>query len=470
MGAISVLIGASVTHSRVPVHIVNMKLLVLAACVALSAAWQPGPRDLCNNVNTEGGSAILPHEKYCQLYYTCDLRGTQTTLFCPGRMLFAYGVGIGVCVTEGFSTFNCPKRSCSSQNDVGRRYPDTCCGKYWECTAPNQLSEKECNPGTRFDMNSESCQPNAICEDNEFCIDNRQPSNINDCINSASLTGDSCKYRTQGWPFDRQCPLGTSFDTSTCQCSQFSTDCLGSNVSPSDLIENKTPDVQCRASGRVSWSNLGVFSDKLNGRQVDHYFYRSPGFTSSSLEGVFTSNNFIYDYFYNDNTLYAPLLITMMVRFDTVSPQLSTEYVFLENRWSTDPSNTHCQTTLKFSAAYNGVIRGDRSWRFNIQATGENNQQSSGSASISGQSGDYFRIRFTFGTTIGSQIGIGGSVTNYGTNGQFGGISANFNTDNRNMGSAIKPTKCGFAIGRGLNGRVREFNVYEGCSNFALQP
>merc|ERR1712002_1388562 len=99
MGAISVLIGASVTHSRVSVHIVNMKLLVLAACVALAAAWQPGPRDLCNNVNTEGGSAILPHEKYCQLYYTCDLRGTQTTLFCPGRMLFAYGVGIGVCVT-----------------------------------------------------------------------------------------------------------------------------------------------------------------------------------------------------------------------------------------------------------------------------------------------------------------------------------------------------------------------------------
>merc|ERR1711962_1659743 len=222
---ISMPMCASVTHSRVSVHVINMKLLVLAACVALAAAWTPGPRDLCNDANTNGGSILLPHEKYCQLYYTCDLRGNQVELFCPGRMLFAYGTGIAVCVTEGFSTFNCPKWSCSSDTDIGRRYPDTCCSKFWECTA--------------------------------------------------------------------------------------------SGLSADQLLQNKNPDVQCRASGRMQWNNdLSVVSDKL-GRNVDHYFFKSAGFSANSLEGSFDNTNnaqpYIYDYYYNDNTRYAPLAISMMV-------------------------------------------------------------------------------------------------------------------------------------------------------------
>merc|ERR1712025_27243 len=467
MGAISVLIGASVTHSRVSVHIVNMKLLVLAACVALSAAWQPGPRDLCNNVNTEGGSYLLPHEKYCQLYYTCDLDGNQKPLFCPGRMLFAYGTGLSVCVTEGYSTFNCPKWSCSSPNDVGRRYPDTCCGKYWECTAPNQLSPKECNPGLRFDMNSESCQVNAICQDDQFCVDNFVASNNNDCRNSPSQN-DPCKYKSEEWPFDRQCPLGTGFDVTTCGCTQFNEQCRGSGLTSDQLSENKKLDIQCRASGRMQWDNaLTVVSDKLN-RNVDHYFFKKQGFTTDSLDGNFGNDKWIYDYFYNDNTLYAPFAIAISVRFDNFNIQLGTEYVLLENRWSNDPSNTFCDPTIRITATYQGVIRGDRSWRFNIQATGENNQQSSASAQLTGQTFEYFRILFTFSTTSNSQNGIGGSVTNRGNSGAINGLSARFNSDNRGMGGAIRPAKCGFAIGRGLTGKVREFSVFEGCGNFQL--
>jgi len=451
----------------------SMKYLVLLGCVAVASAWQPGPRDVCNDANTNGGSILLPHEKYCQLYYTCDLRGNQVELFCPGRMLFAYGTGIAVCVTEGFSTFNCPKWSCSSDFDIGRRYPDTCCSKYWECTAANKLSEKVCQPGTRFDTNIEDCLVNAQCSDNKYCVDNIKSSNNNACRESASPSGDPCLYRTQGWPFDRQCPLGTSFDISTCSCSQFNQGCTASGLSPAQLLENKNPDALCRASGRMQWGNvLTVVSDKLNGRNVDHYFYRSTGFSTNSIEGIFDANNnnvpFIYDYYYNDNTLYAPFAITLNVRFDVNNINLNTEFGLLENRWTTDPANTHCNPSISISARYLGITQGSRNWNFTVRARGENNVESAGSANILGAATDYFRLVFTFGPRSGNIVGIGGSVTNRGQSGQISAQTVNFITDNRSMGSALQPTKCGFAIGRSLNGRLQEFNVYEGCGNFGL--
>jgi len=451
-----------------------MNIIILAGLVAMATAWTPGLRDECNRVNVDGGSLLLPHERYCQLYYACDLEGNQTPLFCPGNMLFAYGIGIAVCVTEGFSQYNCPKWQCSSAADIGRRFPDTCCGKYWECTAPQTYSPKVCNPGTRFDANSESCQVNAICTDNEYCVDNIRSSNINDCRNTPSPTGDQCLYRTEGWPDDRQCPVGTAYDTSTCSCSQFNEGCTASGLSAAVLLENKNPDVQCRASGRLQFGNgqqLTTVSDKLN-RNIDHYFYMSQGFSSNSLEGVFDNSNgqqpFIYDYYYNDNTLYAPLAITMTVRFDFNNINLNTVYNLLENRWTTDNSNTHCNpVTLQISARYNGISLGDRSWEFGIRARGENGVDSTGTANIVGNANDYFRVVFTFGTRSGNSIGIGGTVSNRGQSGQISSQTVNFITDNRSMGSALLPNKCGFAIGRSLSGRIREFSVYEGCSSFS---
>jgi len=449
-----------------------MNFLVLAGLVAMASAWTPGVRDECNRANTDGGSLLLPHERYCQLYYACDLDGNQTPLYCPGSMLFAYGTGISVCVSEGFSTFNCPKWQCNSAADQGRRFPDTCCSKYWECTAPNVYSPKVCQPGTRFDMNSESCLVNAVCTDNQYCVDNIRSSNNNACHNSPSPSGDPCLYRSEGWVEDRQCPVGTSFDVSTCSCSQFNQGCTASGLSAALLLSNKNPDVQCRASGRMQFGNglLTVVSDKL-GRNVDHYFYQSPGFSANSLEGVFDNSNgnvpYIYDYYYNDNTLYAPLAITMTVRFDFNNIVLSTVYNLLENKWTDDPSNTHCSpVTLQIAARYNGISLGDRSWEFSIRARGENGVDSTGTASIVGSANDYFRVLFTFGVRTGNTIGIGGSVSNRGQSGQISGQTVNFITDNRSMGSALLPNKCGFALGRGLSGRIREFSVYEGCSNF----
>jgi len=453
-----------------------MKYLALFGFVALAAAWTPGTREECDGENAQGGSILLPHETYCQLYYSCNIHGDQWPQYCPGGMLFAYAPGLAVCVTEGLSIYNCPNWPCSVSADVGRRYPDTCCDKYWECTEPGVFSTKECAPGTSYDMNSEQCLANAACTDHRLCSKNLQPTNIDDCLDSVSPS-DPCMYRTRGYDVDRQCPTGTSFDSSTCQCSLWNEGCAGSGLTLEQLIENKSPDTQCRASGKLQFGSnneLTVVSDKFEGRKVDHYFHIAEGFSTSSLEGVFDAGNnqvpLIYDYYYNDNTLYAPFAITMTVRFDFNSGniQRNQEFSLLENRWSTDPTNTHCIPTLKISAKYLGIISGSRFWAFSVKAKGENNVENTLASTISGSANDYFRVVFTFG--VGSDNGavtMGGSVSNRGQANQAN-RKVDFVTDNRSMGSALQPTKCGFAIGRGLSGRVREFNVYEGCANFDL--
>jgi len=250
------------------------------------------------------------------------------------------------------------------------------------------------------------------------------------------------------------------------------TACSASGLTPQQLLENKEGNAQCQTSGRISWDQtLTVFSDKLN-RNIDHYFYKTPsGFTVNGREGIFNPQGnivpFIYDYFYNDNTLYSPLAIVMTVKFDYLNTNLNTQYNLLENRWTTDQSNTHCQSTLVISARYEGVNFGDRGWEFSISATGENRVSSTGTVKVTGTAQDYYRIVFTYGVITPTTQGISGSVTNYGPLGQVATGQVNrFQTDNRNLGSALLPTKCGFAIGRGLSGRISEFSVHEGCSNF----
>jgi len=450
----------------------------LAVCVAAASAWTPGAKDTCNRVNTEGGTIHLPHEIYCQAYYTCNLANNQEAMYCPGNLLFAYGTGIANCVGDGFSVFTCPKWPCSSQQDIGNRFPDTCCDKYWECTAFNVYTQKDCPAGQKYDMNTETCSVNANCPKSDFCFEEFPSSNFRDCHNSPSPSGDPCLYRSLNYANDRQCPVGTAFDSATCQCSQFNQACTASGISAEVLIENKQPDAQCRASGKIDFVSgrlqNGQFvtrSEKLN-RNIDHYYYlTSGGLSASNSELVFSTSNtivpFIYDYYYNDNILYAPLAITMTVRFSD-NIQLNTVFNLLENRFSTDPSNTHCNpVTLRFTARYNGVQLTDSQWEFGISARGENLVDSTGTAAISGRPNDYYRIVFTFGQRSGNSIGIGGSVTNRGTTGSNQGRTVNFQTDNRSMGSALKPNKCGFAIGRGLSGSIREFSVHEGCSTFA---
>ena len=110
--------------------------------------------------------------------------------------------------------------------------------------------------------------------------------------------------------------------------------------------------------------------------------------------------------------------------------QLNSVYNLLENRWTTDPSNTHCEpVSIRMSARYQGITGGQRTWEFTINAIGENLVESSAAATIQGTSSDYFRIVFTFSGTLG------GSVTNRGQTGSVSAQSVEFNGDNRNLGS-----------------------------------
>lgn len=442
-----------------------LRVILVAGLVAAAAAFVPGQPDQCNLQNINGGSYLLPHEKYCQLFYSCDIDGNRYVTKCPLQSLFAYGVGTQTCASFGVSPYLCPKWACSS-GDIGRRYPDVCCDKYWECTSSGQLSERQCGIGSTFDSVNEICSVNSGCSNDDFCVDNVQPSGFNNCHNSPSSNGDPCKYRSEGWNEDRLCPVGTSYNQATCQCSDFNQGCSISGLTGDQLQENKKPDSQCRASGRMEFTTnqLRVVSDKL-GRDVDHYFYRTGGFNVNGQEAVFSTTNnvvpFIYDFFYNDNTLYAPLAIVMTVRFDVNNINLNSQYSLLENRWTTDPSNTHCSpVTLQISATYTGVSGGSRNWRFDFGATGENGVDSQASASIQGTSSDYFRVLFTFNGVLG------GSVTNRGQSGAISGQTSTMSGDNRQLGSALRPNKCGFALGRGFTGRMREFAVHEGCQVF----
>jgi len=454
-----------------------MKVFLLSALVLAASAWQPGPKDQCNVDNVKGGTLLLPHEKYCQLFYSCDIKGNQKVSPCPSGQLFAYGIAVSTCVEAmtNKTEYSCPKWRCENQQDIGRKYPDVCCSKFWECIAIGKFTQRSCSPGTKFDMNGESCSLGARCENDRDCLEGRVDKGIDDCTNTPHPT-DPCKYRTNGVVEDRLCPVGTSYEQARCQCSQFNAGCSASGLSAAQLHENKKPSATCQASGRTDFNSIKptVFSEKLN-RAVDHYWHMEQGVTIRAGEAVFTPTNalqqpYLYDYYYHDNTLYAPLAIVLTVRFNIPNFGASgREFNLLSNQWTTSQQNTHCNpATIFMSATYQGQTGGNLRWLFTIKAIGENGADSTGTAQIFGNTNDYFRVLFTFGVKNSGINAIGGQVSNRGSQANFPNNNnvQTFQTDGRGLGAALRPNKCGFALGRGLTGNIKEFNVHEGCSSF----
>jgi len=450
-----------------------MKVLILAVCVAVCSAWTPGARDVCNPTNVVGGTQLLPHERYCQLFYMCSEQGRQQEQFCSATTLFAYGIGTATCAITG-TAYICPKWPCAQPSDVGRRYPDLCCGKYWECTSIGNYQQRNCQAGTTFDMTSEQCSSLNTCVNDAFCVDVIQTNpGQTACYNSPSTNGDPCSYQSLGWTGNRPCPYGTSYNPNTCGCTTYNDACKFTTLTAAQKMQNKEGDASCRASGRMDFTNAAflVFSDKLNSN-IDHYIYNAGGVTANGIELVYNNNNnafspFLYDYYYNDLTLHAPLAIIMTVRLDeTLNTGVSLP--LLENRWTTDANNDHCNpVSLGFYVRYTGFnnIQQVRNWEFTVSAIGENGVQSTAVGSISGVAQDYFRIVFQFTGTISASVLNGGPGANeYNANDP--NRTTRLDGDNRPLGGSLRPNKCGFAIGRGLQGRIREFNVHEGCGNF----
>merc|ERR1712121_236014 len=112
-----------------------------------------------------------------------------------------------------------------------------------------------------------------------------------------------------------------------------------------------------------------------------------------------TNNKFLYDYFYNDNVLYAPVAFRMMVRFNNPRGlQVNNAITLLENVYDTNPSNTHCRSSLRITATYLGLAIGTFSWRFEVTMRGVNGASSSMTASVStSDDNEYYQINVCFG-------------------------------------------------------------------------
>jgi len=217
-----------------------------------------------------------------------------------------------------------------------------------------------------------------------------------------------------------------------------------------------------------------VQSDRLNA-PVDHYFRRpATGFAISQngqealFSGTSSVDSFIYDYFYNDNVLYAPTAFRMTIKFNQQTFSLSQQFVLLENRYDPSLSNAHCDPSLRITAQYGGIQLGQQQWTFSVFMRGENGAQSSMQATVAGLDNNYYRITVFFGSNGVSAGNVqSGNVVNRGNLDQSNqGSPSQFQGDNRNLGAALARVKCGFAFCRNFNGALRNFAVYEGCSNF----
>ncbi|XP_012937762.1 uncharacterized protein LOC106011722, partial [Aplysia californica] len=170
-----------------------MKFLILAACVAVATAFTPAAKPVCNADNNEGGSLLLSHENYCQLFYSCNGDQQAFEMTCPDGYLFSWDQGLANCVPPDSVTVTCPNWRCLS-SDIGNRFPDTCCSKYWECTSGGRYQQRSCPVGQTFNSVTENCDFNT-CTSNSYCIDNIRPSSETHCHDVAEANSP-CTYST----------------------------------------------------------------------------------------------------------------------------------------------------------------------------------------------------------------------------------------------------------------------------------
>jgi len=460
-------------------------LSVIAATLAAATAFQPGPRPACDLKNTMAGTNLLPHENFCNMFYTCDLKNNQTALQCPDEMLFAYGPGHAVCVRMGYANSTCPNWQCDSAANIGNKFPSPCCDEYWECTGIKKFERRVCNSGLgeKFDPVNEVCSNTYVClnDEQKVCPKKFVAGGVGVCPHSPGAT--PCEYKTVGWPKDRKCPGGTKFNQQKCGCGDHDLGCAPSGLSAEQQLIHKAPQANgaCQATGRMQWNAnsvsepITVFSNRLS-EKVDHFFLRpSSGFSinSNGQEALFSyssltqadnvADNFIYDYFYNDNVLYAPTAFRMTVKFSSATFQNA---VLLENRYDSSASNTYCNPSLRILASAGSINLGQIPFTFTVSMRGENGIQSLMQAQVNGQVSDYFRLTIYFGSNnLNAGNTQSGTVVNRGSTNLLNGNQAQFAGDNRNLGASLARVKCGFAFCRKFTGALRDFAVYEGCSS-----
>jgi len=520
-----------------------LRLVCLAVCLAVGhgQGFFPGAKPVCNRVATAGGNNLMPHEKFCQVFYSCDLKGNAYQTVCPNvegkfASLFAFGEGIGTCSAYGNTKYSCPNWP-STQTDLNKKYPDVCCNKYWEVTAVGKFEQRLCTGNQKFDTNSGTCR-DLFNNEAAFCTETSTADQPNFCYRDpivgnkpgqcshTKVVNEPCFYKTVGWADKRRCPAGTQFDEASCGCNIHAEGCSDSGLTIAQLQIQKLPDVQCRASGRMSFqsgdlefntfnsvttSTPAVFSDKLaatannpNGK-VDHYFsYAGVDYSSFPGRAIFSgANSYLYDFYYVGNQLYGRTVIAMSFGFDSSTLQTGNSFTLLENVYYgvlNDGSNdidaltgvikagsqstvgtrdqAYCnEATIQILATYNGLdggIQARRKWRFTLTARGERtatgNSFNRNAGSLTAQTSaeivsNSATDQFRILWVFNEGV-ISGSVQNRGVNGNnANGASVTLPATANPGWKNLGTNKCGFTIGRNLRGYVSEFKVFENCGN-----
>jgi len=455
---------------------------VLALVAAASAQFiSSGVVPTCSTNNVLAGRSFFPHERYCNLYYQCSY-GKPVERQCALGLF--YDDTIQNCNYPSLGTSGMCSMWLANGNCTGQNFPDVCCDKYWTCQAGTNFRwiSQTCPSGTNFDAATGQCSSNQFtpCVKDVFCRDNIVVTQ--DECRLSSIANNVCAFKTGG-DVTMQCPDQTMWDQAQCACVN---DPLGQCNKPTYNL-NKEQDPQCRASFRAQFDGaqaaITAFSDKM-GTSISNLVGISSltnggGFytgiqndvTLAGNEASITSQGFIYAYYFANNEILTPTGFQIVFKPSAFTTSSTIE--LMSNTFNVDDPAKDCpasvSVTVRNDGPTNSINNNDYRFTFSVNLVGDNNvvaaindltitvAQNSNNFQETGTSANY--LRFTL--AVGQQTVTAEAVE----------LDSNTFNPNRVQRSAtfisraLKQSKCGLTVGRTMTGRVREFNVYEGCAN-----
>jgi len=435
-----------------------MKVLIalIAGLVAVNAQFTPQQKPTCNPDEVIAGSKVfLPHEKYCQLYYHCNLQKAFTKT-CGRNMFFNFG--LLTCLTP--NDLNAPVGTvCPQWTCNGNKYPDLCCNKYWQCEN-NIFVQRSCQQNTVFDMAIGQCVNNPnVCVNSKFCDQNRVTSVAYKCPMGV-VQNDKCSYTYTGVIGKLPCPLGTEFNLEKCAFVH-SQDCDASRI---NYALNKALDPNCKASYITQFSTnlLSVDSEKITvNPQFKGSLYSEANVQNGAAILPANAGRELYSNYYKFNPIMVPMAMEIIFKVDSNAQQTFDLITNIPPNHLNVPL-LECPPTFSVK-----VTPSFSQWTFNIKASsGVTNNQETMSFTVNAPNNqNYYKF------VMGFQGGIlKAAVYNAGFNGDGSGVSNNQNligskVGTVDLGTEIKATKCGLTIGHNMAGAIKKWAMYEGCMN-----
>lgn len=427
--------------------------IAFVACLAMAQAQFPVQTSpSCDNQRTIRGVNTMSDSNYCQLFYQCDLANNPKARSC----------NVGELFDEISQNCKAPQdtvcKSWSCPNSL-INFPDLCCDKYWECNN-NVFTQKDCGVGQSFDRVRGQCVNGVACQSNELCpsilVNNPQQMA---CPLQAAANGNPCSFKFVNIDGDLACAAGTWWNQTACTCSYLP---AGQTCSSGDVLrrrtQNKQIDSLCRASFRVdfSGSQLVALSDKDNTpyQVSDGFLLNAVNLfnNEATLSVTPGSSPYIYSYYYVSNELRSPVAMTVVFRPSGV--QQGQTFDLISN--SFDQNTPVCSTgAVSVKVTYASI----NNFNFVVSATGSSGTVDTFNFNVNASPNNFLRFVFTFDNVVRAQ------VFDMGPGGNNAPLSVGSRVSTVGLGRALAFNTCGLTIGGGLDGVIREFNVYEGCGN-----